>query len=124
LQSIIDKQALYLDSSDLKALLPFSQQEMAKKTGLAPSSVSRAIRGKSIGTPWGEEVPLKHFFPRPRMFKKELLKQLLEAEEGLLSDEAIRAKLLEKSGVAISRRSVADLRKELKIPAVRKRKQA
>jgi DNA-directed RNA polymerase specialized sigma54-like protein len=124
LQSIIDKQALYLDSGNLKALLPFSQQELAKKIGLAPSSVSRAIRGKSIGTPRGEEVPLKHFFPRPRVFKKEVLKQLLETEEGLLSDEAIRAKLLEKSGVAISRRSVADLRKELKIPAVSKRKQA
>jgi len=124
LHSIIDKQALYLESGNLKALLPFSQQELAKKIGLATSSVSRATRGKSIGTPWGEEVPLKHFFPRPRMFKKELLKQLLEAEEGLLSDEAIRAKLLEKFGVAISRRSVADLRKELKIPAVSKRKQA
>ena len=49
----------------------------------------------------------------------ELLKQLLETEKGLSSDEAIRARLLEKFGVAISRRSVANLRKELKIPANR-----
>jgi DNA-directed RNA polymerase specialized sigma54-like protein len=124
LQAIIDKQALYLDSGERKALLPFSQQELAKKVGLAPSSVSRAIHGKSIGTPWGEEVPLKNFFPRPRRFKKELLKQLLDSEEGPLSDEAIRARLLEKFGVAISRRSVADLRKEMKIPASRGRKRA
>ncbi|MBC8429621.1 MAG: hypothetical protein H8D89_01470, partial [Dehalococcoidia bacterium] len=48
-------------------------------------------------------------------------RQVLETEEGLLSDEAIKLKLQEKFGVAISRRSVASLRKELKIPAVRKK---
>jgi len=124
LQAIIEQQALYLKSGDLKALLPFSQKELAKRIGLAPSSVSRAIAGKSIGTPWGDEIPLKHFFPRPKRFKKELLKQLLETEEGLLPDEAVRAKLWQKFGVAISRRSVANLRQELKIPVARKRLQA
>jgi RNA polymerase sigma-54 factor len=117
LQNIIDKQALYLDSGDLKTLLPFSQKELAEKIGLAPSSVSRAISGKSIDTPSGQEVPLKHFFPRPKRFRQELLRQLLETDKGLSSDEAIRNKLWEKFGVAISRRSVANLRKELKIPA-------
>ena len=121
LQNIVEHQALYLESGDLRALLPFSQKELAKKIGLAPSSVSRAIMGKSIDTPWGKEIPLKHFFPRPKRFKKELLRQLLETEEGLLSDEAIKLKLQEKFGVAISRRSVASLRKELKIPAVHRK---
>lgn len=124
LQNIIDQQALYLESGDLRTLLPFSQKKLAQKIGQTPSSVSRAIRGKSIDTPWGEEIPLKHFFPKPKRFRKELLRQLLETEEGLLSDEAIKAKLWEKFGVAISRRSVASLRKELKIPAAWKRKQA
>ena len=124
LQNIIDQQALYLESGDLRTLLPFSQKKLAQKIGQTPSSVSRAISGKSIDTPWGEEIPLKHFFPKPKRFRKELLKQLLETEEGLVSDEAIKAKLWEKFGVAISRRSVASLRKELKIPAAWKRKQA
>lgn len=122
LQNIIDQQALYLKSGDLRSLLPFRQKELAKKIGLAPSSVSRAIKGKSIDTPWGAETPLKHFFPRPRRFRQERLRQLLETEPGLASDEAIRVKLREKFGVAISRRSVASLRKELKFPAARKRK--
>ncbi len=117
LQNIVEHQALYLESGKLRALLPFSQKELAKKIGLAPSSVSRAMRGRSITTPWGEEIPLKHLFPRPKRFRKELLRQLLETEGGLLSDEAIKVKLGEKFGVAISRRSVANLRKELKIPA-------
>jgi len=122
LQNIIQKQALYLETNNSKSLLPFSQKEMAKTIGLAPSSVSRAIRGKSIDTPWGEETPLECFFPRPKRFRKELLKQLLETDGRLSSDETIRAILQEKFGVAISRRSVANLRKELKFPATRSRK--
>jgi RNA polymerase sigma-54 factor len=121
LQNIVGHQALYLESGDLRALLPYSQKELAKNIGLVPSSVSRAIRGKSMDTPWGEEIPLKHFFPRPRRFRKELLRQLLETEEEIASDEAIRVKLREKFGVAISRRSVANLRRELKIPAAHKK---
>jgi len=102
--------------------LPFSQKELAKRIGLAPSSVSRAIRGKSIGTRWGEEVTLKHFFPKPKGFRKELLRQLLEGDEKFSSDELIRTRLWEKFGVSVSRRSVANLRKELKFPATRIRK--
>ena len=117
LRGIVEKQALYLETGDPRSLLPLSQKELAKKVGLAPSSVSRAIRGKSIGTPWGEEVPLKHFFPRPKRFRKELLRQLLESDDKFSSDEMISTKLREKFGVAISRRSVANLRKELKLPA-------
>lgn len=122
LQNITEKQALYLETGNSKSLLPFSQKELAKMIGLAPSSVSRAIRGKSIDTPWGEETPLGCFFPKPRQFRKELLKQLLETDSGLSSDEKIRATLWEKFGVAISRRSVANLRKELKFPVARRGK--
>lgn len=122
LQGIVDKQTLYFQTSDSRSLLPFSQKELAKRIGLAPSSVSRAIRGKSIGTPWGEEVTLKHFFPKPKRFRKELLKQLLETDSGLSSDEMIRTRLWGKFGVSVSRRSVANLRKELKFPATRIRK--
>ena len=43
--------------------------------------------------------------------------QLLQTEPGLTSDEATRARLWEKVGIAISRRSVTELRKELRIPA-------
>jgi RNA polymerase sigma-54 factor len=121
LQNIVEHQALYLESGDLRTLLPFSQKELAKKIGLAPSSVSRAIRSKSIDTPRGKEIPLKRFFPTPKRFRKELLRQLLETEKELPSDEAIKVKLREKFGVAISRRSVANLRQELKIPAARKK---
>jgi len=121
LQNILEKQALYFESGDLKALLPFSQKELAKRIGIVPSSISRTISGKSLDTPWGEEIPLKNFFPKPKRFRKELLKQLLETEEGLVSDEAIKARLWERFSIAISRRSVANLRQELKIPPAGRR---
>ena len=124
LQGIVEKQSLYFESENIKAILPFSQKELAKKIGLVPSSISRAIRGRSIETPWREEKALKDFFPRPKMFKKELIKQLLETREEFSSDEAIRTKLEQKFGVSVSRRSIADLRKELKYPPAWKRKQA
>jgi len=122
LQNIVEKQAAYFESGDAKALLPFSQKELAKKIGLAPSSISRAITGKSLEMPWGEEKALKDFFPRPRRFRKELVRQLLETGEEFSSDEAIKTRLEQKFGVSISRRSVASLRKELKIAAAWKRK--
>jgi len=121
LNSVIEKQALYFDSGDPRALLPLTQKELAKRLGLAPSSISRAIACRSIDTPWGEK-PLKDFFPRPKRFRKESIKQLIEAESSPVSDEAIRARLEEKFGVCISRRAVTNLRKELRIPSSRKRK--
>jgi len=124
LQGIVEKQAPYFESGNVKAVLPFSQKELAEKIELVPSSISRAISGKSLETPWGEEKALKDFFPRPRTFRKELVRQILETGEEFPSDEAIKVKLEQTFGVSISRRSIADLRKELKLPPAWKRKQA
>jgi len=124
LQGIVEKQTPYFESGNVKALLPFNQKELAERIGLVPSSISRAINGKSLETPMGEEKALKDFFPRPRMFRKELVRQLLETREEFPSDEAIKAKLEQQFGVSISRRSIASLRKELKFPPAWKRKQA
>jgi hypothetical protein len=122
LQGIIEKQSPYFESGNGKAVLPFSQKELAERIELVPSSISRAISGKSLETPWGEEKALKDFFPRPRVFRKELVKQLLETGEEFPSDEAIKTKLEQTFGVSVSRRLVASLRKELKIPAAWKRR--
>jgi len=124
LQGIVEKQSPYFESGNGKAVLPLSQKELAERIELVPSSISRAISGKSLETPWGEEKALKDFFPRPRMFRRELVRQLLETGEEFPSDEAIKAKLEQTFGVSISRRSIADLRKELKFPPAWKRKQS
>jgi hypothetical protein len=116
LQSIAERQALYFESGEDMALLPFSQKELAGSIGLVPSSVSRAISGRSLETPWGEERALKDFFPRPRSFRKELVRRILASGESFACDEEIRARLERDHGVSISRRSVASLRQELRKP--------
>ncbi len=121
LHGILEKQEPYFESGNSRSLLPFSQKELAERIGLVPSSISRAIRGRSLEMPWGEEKALKDFFPRPRRFKRELLRQLLETGEGLRSDEAIKERLEQEFGVSVSRRSVASLRQELRIAAGWKR---
>ena len=119
LLGIMEKQNLYFQSGDIKSLLTFSQKELAANIGVVPSSVSRAIYAKSIDLPWGEEKPLKEFFPRPSMFKKLILKQILDQEEEPRSDEQIRKQLEKDYGISVSRRSVARFRKDLNIQASR-----
>jgi len=120
LNGILERQRLYLESGEAGSLLPFNQRELARQAGLSPSSVSRGLRGKSIETPQGKEIPLKHLFPSPRRFRQELLRRLLQGDHGLASDEAVRNRLREKFGIAVSRRSVANLRRGLKIPPLSK----
>ena len=115
LTTLINKQSLYLESGKQNNLLPFSQRELARDISAAPSSVSRAMRMKSIITPWDEEIPLKNLLPNLHFFKKELIKRTLEIEPTLRSDEVISNRLRDKFGVHISRRLISALRKELRI---------
>ncbi len=111
LEVITERQKLYLESADPRTLLPLTQKETAERLGVAPSTLTRAIRGKSVDTPWGEEKPLKDFFPHPKRFRKEVVKQILE-DGRPLHDREIKSRL-EERGIFISRRSVARLRREL-----------
>ncbi|MFZ7104137.1 MAG: hypothetical protein ACOWWO_15985 [Peptococcaceae bacterium] len=121
ISNIVKKQSAYIESGDLNGLLPLSQKEMAVKLGINPSTLSRAIKCRTIELPCGREVTIKSLFPNPRKFKSLVLKKVMESEEGMNSDAGIQARLSEKYGINISRRSVADIRKELRIPAGRTR---
>lgn len=112
---LVNKQSLYLKSGKQNTLLPYSQKELASEIGTVPSSVSRAMRLKSIITPWNEEIPLKNLLPNMHVFKKELVKRILETEPTLQSDEVIRKIIRDRFGAQISRRSISALRKELGI---------
>jgi len=115
IQNIIRIQFHYLTSRDPLDLVPFSQSELAKKIEADPSLVSRAIRGRSIETPWREEKPLKYFFPRRRQARKNLIENIIKEEKKPESDEEIRRVLKQRFNINISRRSVSALRKELGI---------
>ena len=117
LDNAIERQTTYIESDNANELLPLSQKELAVQMGIHPSTLSRAIKFRTIELPCGREITLKSLFPNPRKFKTLMLKKIMESEKGIYSDAGIQAKLAEKYGINISRRSVANIRKELKIPA-------
>ena len=103
-------------------LKPLLQKDLASEFGVHPSTISRTIAEKFIQTPQGM-FPIK--FLCPRNYKgftparlKSMIKAIIDAEERArpLSDDAIREKLLEE-GADLPRRTVAEYRSKLKIPA-------
>lgn len=113
-------------------LLPLTLKEVAEKLSVHPSTISRTIANKYIQTPFGTFA------------LKKLFSQAIEAEEGILSNQKIKAtidelikteptsapysdqkivKILKEKGIKISRRTVTKYRNELKIPPTHLRKE-
>ena len=126
IQNLIEVQRSFLLSGDFKDLKPFTQVSLSRKIEVNPSLISRAINRKAIRTPQGRQIPLKTLFPSEREIRKKLIREVIEQEKNEVqngslskaySDEEIRTQLREKHGTSISRRSISDCRKNLKIPS-------
>lgn len=124
-------QSNFLRLGDL-ALRPLTQAQLANDLEIHESTVSRAVNGKSMGTPRGV-IPLRQFFSSPlangsvvlsTVAVKAQLKKLIDNENraGPLSDDAL-AKRLSDLGIQIARRTVAKYREALGIPGARSRRQ-
>lgn len=122
IHGIVKKQSAYLESGNPSDVVPFSQSELSNEIESDPGIISRAIYGRSIETPDHSEKPLKYFFPSKKAIRKNIIREIISAEQKPLTDSGIQQKLKEKFGLGISRRSVAGCRKELKIASVFKRK--
>ena len=127
---ITEAQSDYLSSGDIGRLRPLTRREMAGTIGVHPSSVTRVMMDKSIGTPQEKELPLGFFFPSQKEITKHYLEDII-SEEGVAlerkvllhpySDELIRDKLCEDYHIRVSRRAVAKYRNELNIPSSSRR---
>lgn len=130
IQKLMEVQREFLLSGDFNNLSSFTQASLSRKMGVSPSLISRAISGKAICTPQGRQILLKTLFPSERKIRKELIREVMQQEKDKIrrkflsrpySDEEIRIQLIEKFAVSVSRRSISDCRKELKIPCSFKR---
>jgi RNA polymerase sigma-54 factor len=94
------------------ALKPLTRADVAKRVGLHESTVSRATDGKYVLLPNGRTVPFDDFFDSSLPVKK-ALHELIAAENPRrpLSDEQL-ARLLQKGGFEIARRTIAKYRDE------------
>ena len=114
------------------SLKPMNLDDIARVLDVNPSTVSRAIQGKYMSTPFGI-FEFKFFFSTgyavasgPDLSAtalKERLKKMIAAEDGRrpLSDQKL-ADALKRESISISRRTVTKYREELGLPASWQRK--
>ncbi|RIW38974.1 RNA polymerase sigma-54 factor [Bacillus salacetis] len=114
-----------------KELKPLTLKEVADTIGVHESTISRAVRGKYIGTPYGT-YEMKALFvsgigkeedsASSEGIKAEITVLMQQEDKKKpLSDQAISARLAEK-GMKVSRRTVAKYRDQLNIPSSTRRK--
>jgi RNA polymerase sigma-54 factor len=129
---IMKHQEEFFLTGDETNLRPMILKDIAEKTGLDISTVSRVANSKFVQTEFGT-YRLKYFFSESlstdsgeevstREVKK-ILSDLIEFEEKKkpLSDERL-TELLQEKGYNIARRTVAKYREQLNIPVARLRK--
>ncbi|MBN2775438.1 MAG: RNA polymerase sigma-54 factor, partial [Prolixibacteraceae bacterium] len=132
MSEIISFQKDYFMDGDETLLHPMILKDIAERTGLDISTVSRVSNSKYIQTHFGI-YPLKYFFSEGLMNDegeevstreiKKILQECIENEDKKkpLTDERLAAILKEKS-YNIARRTVAKYREQLDIPVARLRK--
>ncbi len=133
MNAIIDFQHEYFMDGDETKLKPMVLKNIAEKTGLDISTISRVVNCKYIQTPFGI-FPLKYFFSEGLMTEKgeevstrEIKKILVESIEQEnknkpLTDEEL-VSVLQQKGYIVARRTVAKYREQLNIPIARLRKE-
>ncbi len=113
------------------ALAPLSLADVAAQLDVHPSTISRAIVGKYMSTPYGV-FEMRYFFsagyraaegPLAATAVKKRLQELVAAEDRRrpLSDQKLTV-ILNQDGISISRRTVAKYREEAAIPSSRERR--
>lgn len=133
MNAIMEFQRAYFISGDETDLRPMILKDIAERTGLDVSTISRVVNSKYIQTPFGI-FALKYFFSEAMMNCdgeevssreiKSILSQCVEKEnkQEPLTDEALMI-ILQEKGYRIARRTVAKYREMLDIPVARMRKE-
>lgn len=132
MKAIIDIQRQFFLDGDEADLKPMILKDVAERTKLDISTISRVRIEKYVQTKWGI-FPLKFFFTDSYTTEdgeelstrkiKIALQHLIENEDKKkpLSDDAI-SKVMKEKGFPIARRTVAKYREQLGIPVARLRK--
>ena len=133
MRAIIQWQKKFFQDGDEADLKPMILKDIAEKTGLDKSTISRVSNIKYAQTKWGT-FPLRFFFSdgyttedgeelstrKMKIALKELIKK--EDKQKPMSDDAITEEM-KKVGFPIARRTVAKYREQLGIPVARLRKE-
>ena len=133
MQTILDYQQEYFKDGDKSKLRPMILKDIADRTGLDVSTISRVVNSKYVQTQFGI-ILLKSFFSEAMQTDsgeevssyeiKNILQQCIDEEDKRrpLTDETLMD-ILNSKGYRIARRTVAKYREMLGIPVARLRKQ-
>lgn len=133
MQAIIDIQREFFLTGDDTTLRPMILKDVAQRTNLDISTVSRVANSKYVQTEFGT-YKLKYFFSEGLQTEsgeevstrevKSILNSLIEGEDKKhpLSDDRL-TELLQEKGYNIARRTVAKYREQLNLPVARLRKE-
>lgn len=133
MRAIIEIQKKYFQEGDEGDLKPMILKDIADRTGLDISTVSRVSNQKYAQTRWGT-FRLRHFFSDSIKTEtgeelstrklKTVLKDIINGEDKHrpLGDEAL-SKEMKRRGYPIARRTVSKYREQMGIPIARLRKQ-
>ena len=133
MQTIVDIQRDYFIEGDDTQLKPMILKDVAERTGLDISTISRVSNSKFAQTPYGI-FPLRHFFSEGMSTEegdevatraiKNALQDIVDHEDKRhpLNDDDLVAQLKQR-GYNIARRTVAKYRMHLGIPVARLRKE-
>jgi RNA polymerase sigma-54 factor len=133
MDTILNYQYAFFISGDDTDLKPMILKDIAQRTGLDISTISRVANSKFVQTEYGT-YKLKYFFSEAistdsgeevstREVKK-ILEEQVEAEDkkNPLGDEAL-AEIMKQKGYNIARRTITKYRELLNIPVARMRKE-
>ena len=133
MQTILDYQQEYFKDGDKSKLRPMILKDIADRTGLDVSTISRVVNSKYVQTQFGI-ILLKSLLSDARQTDsceevssyeiKNILQQCIDEEDKRrpLTDETLMD-ILNSKGYRIARRTVAKYREMLGIPVARLRKQ-
>lgn len=133
MQTILDYQREYFKEGDRSKLRPMILKDIADRTGLDVSTISRVVNSKYVQTQFGI-ILLKSLFSEAMQTKsgeevssfeiKNILQECIDGEDKRkpLTDEELM-NILNEKGYCIARRTVAKYREMLDIPVARMRKQ-
>jgi len=133
MQTILDYQQEYFKDGDRSKLRPMILKDIADRTGLDVSTISRVVNSKYVQTQFGI-ILLKSLFSEAMQTEsgeevssyeiKNILQQCIDDEDKRrpLTDETLMD-ILNAKGYRIARRTVAKYREMLNIPVARLRKQ-
>lgn len=132
MQAIIDLQRPFFVEGDESLLRPMILKDVAERTGLDISTISRVSNSKYVQTNFGI-YPLKYFFSDGYVTEdgeemsvreiRKILKECIDSEDKKkpLTDDEL-AEILKEKGYPIARRTVAKYRQQMNIPVARLRK--